>query len=59
MNNGDAELTRTFTTSLPAGTYCNVTTAAPDACDGNETTDAADGTATVTGPARGAVGVHV
>ncbi|MEV7491555.1 alpha-amylase family protein [Streptomyces anulatus] len=58
VNNGDAELNRTFTTTLPAGTYCNVVAAAPGSCDGNGTTVADDGTATITVPARGAVALH-
>ncbi|MFE1824860.1 alpha amylase C-terminal domain-containing protein [Streptomyces anulatus] len=53
-----AELNRTFTTTLPAGTYCNVVAAAPGSCDGNGTTVADDGTATITVPARGAVALH-
>ncbi|MFD5349211.1 alpha amylase C-terminal domain-containing protein [Streptomyces anulatus] len=54
-----AERLPTFTTTLPAGTYCNVVAAAPGSCDGNGTTVADDGTATITDPARGAVALHI
>nr|P08486.1 RecName: Full=Alpha-amylase; AltName: Full=1,4-alpha-D-glucan glucanohydrolase; Flags: Precursor [Streptomyces hygroscopicus]AAA26698.1 alpha-amylase precursor (E.C. 3.2.1.1) [Streptomyces hygroscopicus] len=37
LNNGDAALTQTFATSLPAGTYCDVVHAA-SSCDGDTVT---------------------
>ncbi|MFD7662673.1 alpha-amylase family protein [Streptomyces sp. NPDC059788] len=59
LNNGDAALDRTFATSLPAGTYCDVVRAAPDACDGHTVTVGDDGTARMSVPAKGAVALHV
>ncbi|GAB7029718.1 alpha-amylase family protein [Streptomyces sp. NPDC021749] len=59
LNNGDAALTRTFATSLPAGTYCDVVHAAPSSCHGHTVTVGDDGTAQVTVPARSAVALHV
>ncbi|OKH99157.1 glycosidase [Streptomyces sp. CB02923] len=59
LNNGDTALDRTFATSLPAGTYCDVTRAAPDACDGHTVTVGDDGTARITVPAKSAVALHV
>lgn len=57
LNTGDGELSRTFSTSLPAGTYCNV--AAPSGgCEGGTVTVGDDGTAEVTVPAKGAVALH-
>ncbi|MFI6864455.1 alpha-amylase family protein [Streptomyces sp. NPDC050421] len=58
INNGDGELQQTFTTSLPAGTYCNVALASPDACDGNTVQVGDDGTVTATVPAKGALALH-
>ncbi len=57
LNNGDAELSRTFRTSLPAGTYCDVA-AAQGGC-AQKVTVAADGSARLTVPARQAVAFHV
>ncbi|NSC25160.1 glycosidase [Streptomyces albus subsp. chlorinus] len=57
LNNGDRELNRTFRTSLPEGTYCNVASA-QGGC-GQKVTVAADGTAQLTVPARSAVALHV
>ncbi|MFF4607156.1 alpha-amylase family protein [Streptomyces sp. NPDC001339] len=59
LNNGDGELSRTFATSLPAGTYCNVLAAAPDNCAGHTVTVEGDGQARMTVPARSAVALHV
>ncbi|MFF4285761.1 alpha-amylase family protein [Streptomyces sp. NPDC001633] len=59
LNNGDAALTQTFATSLPAGTYCDVVHAAPSSCDGHTVTVGDDGKAQVTVPARSAVALHV
>ncbi|RSO10065.1 glycosidase [Streptomyces sp. WAC 06783] len=59
LNNGDAALERTFATSLPAGTYCDLLRAAPDACDGHTATVGDDGTARLTVPAKGAVALRV
>ncbi|MGP3987094.1 alpha-amylase [Streptomyces sp. 3N207] len=57
LNNGDGELSRTFQTSLPAGTYCNAA-AAQGGC-AQKFTVAADGSTQVTVPAHGAVALHV
>ena len=59
INNGDGELQRTFTTHLPAGTYCNVVEAAPTACDGHTVQVGDDGTVNATVPAKGALALHV
>lgn len=59
LNNGDGELRRTFATSLPAGTYCNVVKATADDCAGNTVTVGDDGTAQVTVPGRSAVALHI
>ncbi|MFF4700440.1 alpha-amylase [Streptomyces chattanoogensis] len=59
LNNGDGEVSQTFATSLPAGTYCNVTKAAPQSCDGNTVTVGDDGKAKLTVPARSAVALHI
>jgi alpha-amylase len=59
LNNGDGDLTQTFATSLPAGTYCNVAKAAPDDCDGNTVTVGDDGKAELTVPGKSAVALHV
>ncbi|MGH4028822.1 alpha-amylase [Actinomycetota bacterium Odt1-20B] len=58
LNNGDGELAQTFSTSLPAGTYCNVAKAKPDDCAGDTVTVGADGKVTATLPARGALALH-
>ncbi|MEU8995829.1 alpha-amylase family protein [Streptomyces caniferus] len=58
LNNGDAELRRTFATSLPAGSYCDVVAAAPSSCDGHTVTVGADGKAELSVPAKGAVALH-
>ncbi|MFG2585152.1 alpha-amylase [Streptomyces malaysiensis] len=59
INAGDGELTQTFATSLPAGTYCNVAKAAPGACDGNTVTVGDDGKAQLTVPAKSTVALHI
>lgn len=59
LNNGEGDLTETFTTALPAGTYCNVAKAAPDACEGNTVTVSDDGTVRATVPARSALALHI
>ncbi|WP_326686018.1 MULTISPECIES: alpha-amylase family protein [unclassified Streptomyces] len=57
VNNGDGELSRTFQTSLPAGSYCNVASA-QGGCDQKvEVTDG--GTVQLTLPARSAVALYV
>lgn len=58
INNGDAELRQTFTTSLPAGSYCDVAQATPDACDGHTVEVGDDGTVTAAVPAKGALALH-
>ncbi|WP_247698450.1 alpha-amylase family protein [Streptomyces sp. RK75] len=57
LNNGDGGVSRTFRTSLPAGTYCNVA-AAQGGC-AQKVEVAADGSAQLTVPAHGAVALHV
>lgn len=59
LNNGDAELRRTFATSLPAGSYCDVVAAAPSSCNGHTVTVGADGKAELSVPAKGAVALHL
>lgn len=58
INIGDDALQQTFTTSLAAGTYCNVAQAAPDACDGHTVEVGDDGTVTAAVPAKGALALH-
>ncbi|MGW4232368.1 alpha-amylase [Streptomyces sp. NPDC004980] len=58
LNNGDGDLSETLTTSLPAGTYCNVAAAAPDNCDGDTVTVGDDGTIQAALPAHGALALH-
>ncbi|GAB2824184.1 alpha-amylase [Streptomyces daliensis] len=58
LNAGDGELSRTFATSLPGGTYCNVAAAAPGDCAGNTVEVGDDGKAEVTLPAKGALALH-
>ncbi|MGW7351134.1 alpha-amylase family glycosyl hydrolase [Streptomyces sp. NPDC054784] len=58
LNAGDGELRRTFTTSLPGGTYCNVAKAAPGDCAGDTVTVADDGTVEAAVPAKGALALH-
>lgn len=55
-------VTETFSTGLPAGTYCDVISGPPAAaggCTGSPVTVNAAGQATVTVPAMGAVGIDV
>lgn len=60
INRSGAPLTRTFTTSLPAGTYCDVISGgAGQTCSGTSVTVASSGAATFTVPANGAVALHV
>ncbi|MGW1837428.1 alpha-amylase [Streptomyces sp. NPDC002067] len=58
LNDGDGDLSRTFTTGLPAGTYCNVAAAEPGDCAGHTVTVGDDGTVELTLPARSAVALH-
>ncbi|SCK08704.1 alpha-amylase [Streptomyces sp. WMMB 714] len=58
LNAGDGEVKRTFTTALPAGTYCNVAKAAPGDCEGSTVTVGEDGKAEATVPAKGVVALH-
>ncbi|MFG7940534.1 alpha-amylase [Streptomyces cacaoi] len=57
LNNGDAPLSRTFDTSLPQGSYCNVASE-QGGCD-EKVEVAADGTAQATVPAHAALALHV
>ena len=60
LNRSGGALTRTFTTSLPAGRYCDVVSgAAASSCTGTTVTVDASGRATFTVPANGAVALHV
>ncbi|MET7935848.1 alpha-amylase family protein [Streptomyces sp. NPDC005322] len=59
INNGDGELRETLTTSLPAGTYCDVAKASPGDCDGNTVTVGDGGTVRITLPARSALALHI
>ncbi|HEV7626295.1 MAG TPA: alpha-amylase family protein [Streptomyces sp.] len=58
LNAGDAEMHETFSTSLPAGTYCNVAKAKPDDCEGNTVNVGDDGKAEATVPAKGVMALH-
>ncbi|MGW7070995.1 alpha-amylase [Streptomyces sp. NPDC054855] len=58
LNNGDGELSQTFATSLPGGTYCNVAKASADDCEGNTVTVGDDGKIETTLPARSALALH-
>ena len=57
LNRADAALTHTFTTALPAGTYCDVYAGALDAgkCTGGSVTVDAGGMANVSVTPRSAV----
>jgi alpha-amylase len=61
INAESAPVTETFSTGLPAGTYCDVISgaAAGGACTGTVVAVSAAGQATVTVPALGAVGIDV
>lgn len=60
LNRTGSPLTRTFTTSLPAGQYCDVISGGAGAtCSGTTVTVGAGGAATFTVPADGAVALHV
>ncbi|GAB6898449.1 alpha-amylase family protein [Kineosporia succinea] len=61
MNNTSAAKTQSFDTNLAEGTYCDLATggAADGSCEGTKVKVAADGTASVTVPARGAVAITV
>ncbi|MFI1203998.1 alpha-amylase family protein [Streptomyces sp. NPDC020883] len=59
INSGDGAVSRTFATSLPAGTYCDVVAADPAACDGHTVTVGQDGSAQLTVPGHSAVALHI
>ena len=61
INAESSPVTETFSTGLPAGTYCNIIngTASGGACGGTTVAVNAAGQATVTVPAAGAVGIDV
>ena len=63
INKEGSALNRTFTTSLPAGTYCNVITgefnASTKACSGPTVTVSSTGTFTASVPASSALAIHV
>jgi alpha-amylase len=61
INGESAPVTETFSTGLPAGTYCDVISGAASggACTGAAVAVNASGQATVTVPAMGAVGLDV
>ncbi|WP_437583838.1 carbohydrate binding domain-containing protein [Paramicrobacterium sp. CJ85] len=59
INAGSGEITRTFTTGLPDGTYYNVITATNDAGTwSGDTVTVSGGTFTATVPSHGAVAIH-
>ncbi|CAE6527163.1 unnamed protein product [Rhizoctonia solani] len=60
INNEDLAWTRTFQTSLPSATYCDVTTGGKsgNSCTGSKVT-IANGSFTVTVPGRSAVAYHI
>ncbi len=61
LNAGSSALTRTFTTSLPAGAYCDVISGQESggSCTGTTVTVSSSGQATFTVPAEGSVALHV
>jgi alpha-amylase len=61
INRGGSELNRTFSTSLPAGPYCDVISGgvSDSGCSGTTVDVSASGTATFTVPANGSVALHV
>ncbi|MEN0130096.1 MAG: carbohydrate-binding module family 20 domain-containing protein [Brevundimonas sp.] len=61
INRGGSALTRTFSTSLPAGRYCDVISGAVSGsgCSGTAVDVSSSGTATFTVPANGSVALHV
>ncbi len=61
INREGGSLTRTFTTGLPAGVYCNVIQGDPSsgACSGPTVTVNASGQASITVPSMSAVALHV
>ncbi|WP_260458833.1 carbohydrate-binding module family 20 domain-containing protein [Actinotalea ferrariae] len=61
INQEGGGLSRTFATSLPAGTYCDVVNGEPTAtgCSGATVTVRPDGTFTASVPANDALAVHV
>lgn len=56
LNDHDQPVTRTFQTSMPAGTYCDVVASATCA---STVTVSSSGTFTATVPAHGALAIHV
>ncbi|WP_019544514.1 alpha-amylase [Streptomyces sulphureus] len=56
LNNGDGTLDRSFSSSLPAGTYCNVASTEGGCSDTVDVSE--DGTVQTTVPAHGAVALH-
>ncbi|GGS32082.1 carbohydrate-binding module family 20 domain-containing protein [Actinokineospora fastidiosa] len=58
INREPSSLNRTFQTSLPAGTYCDVQHAEPSACSGHMYTVGADGRFTATVGAGDAIALH-
>ncbi|MDM7832201.1 carbohydrate-binding module family 20 domain-containing protein [Cellulomonas edaphi] len=61
LNRAGSVLTRTFTTSLPAGRYCDVISGgvSGSGCSGTAVDVSSSGTATFTVPANGSVALHV
>jgi alpha-amylase len=59
INAGDSAMKQTLTTSLPAGTYCDVTKAAPGDCGSDTVTVGDDGTFEAELPAKGALALDV
>ena len=61
LNRSGSALTRTFTTSLPTGRYCDVISGVPTStgCSGAVVEVSSSGQATFTVPASGSVALHV
>ncbi|GAA2066684.1 carbohydrate-binding module family 20 domain-containing protein [Streptomyces albiaxialis] len=58
VNNGEGELAKSFKTSLPAGSYCNVASGESGDC-AEKVEVSGDGTAELKVPGKGAVALHV
>ncbi|WP_180930059.1 alpha-amylase family protein [Streptomyces sp. AJS327] len=57
LNNGDGELSQTFTSGLPAGTYCNVAASSGGDCE--QTVEVGEGgSVEATVPPGGAIALH-
>lgn len=59
INRDSQPLDRTFQTHLPAGTYCDVIHADPDACRGSTITVNSDGRITISVASMDAIAIHI